>query len=72
VYMLSSYQKVMLGEVKDITKNATDLLTLEKAVLIPIIIMIFWMGLYPNTFLEISEPAIAEIIKTAGYSISLK
>lgn len=72
VYMLSSYQKVMLGELKDSTKGTSDLIGLEKMVLIPIIIVIFWIGLYPKPLLDISEPAIAEIIKNAGSSLSLK
>jgi NADH-quinone oxidoreductase subunit M len=62
----------MLGETNHLTSGFADLFTSEKLVLIPIIILIFWMGIYPETFLEISEPAVKALIKGAGKSLSLK
>ena len=72
VYMLSSYQKVMLGETNKITYNFKDLVLTEKAVLIPIIVMIFWIGLFPKTFMDISEPAVQNLIKNASAVSTLK
>ncbi|MBO9700706.1 MAG: NADH-quinone oxidoreductase subunit M [Sporocytophaga sp.] len=72
VYMLSSFQKIMLGETNNLTSGFADLFTSEKLVLIPIIILIFWMGIYPDTFLEISGPAVKALIKGTGTSLSLK
>ncbi len=64
VYMLSSFQKVMLGEPKAAFKDIKDISGLEMAVLIPIVIVIIWIGVYPASFLDISEPAINVLLKT--------
>jgi NADH-quinone oxidoreductase subunit M len=63
VYMLRMFQRVMFGEANYVTAKFTDLTTTEMAVLIPIIIMIFWIGLHPNTFLQISEPAVKTLLE---------
>jgi NADH-quinone oxidoreductase subunit M len=72
VYMLSSYQKVMLGESNNTTKNFSDLTGIEKGVLIPIILMIIIMGVYPTPFLAISEPAIKNITEMVATYTSMK
>jgi NADH-quinone oxidoreductase subunit M len=58
VYMLTSYQKISLGEKNGLTEKFLDLSKHEKLVLIPLIIMIFWIGIYPKPFLDIAEPSI--------------
>jgi NADH-quinone oxidoreductase subunit M len=35
----------------------------ESAVLIPLVILVFWIGIYPNTFLKISEPSVNHILQ---------
>ncbi|HEX8546634.1 MAG TPA: NADH-quinone oxidoreductase subunit M [Cytophagaceae bacterium] len=72
VYMLSSFQKAMLGETNDLTNRFTDLLLSEKAVLIPIVILIIFIGIYPLPFLEISEPAVKGILQNAQKAYSLR
>ena len=62
VYMLRSYQKTMLGETNPLTTVFTDLTTNEKAVLIPIVILIFVMGVYPKPLLDIAEPSLQHIV----------
>ncbi|MFZ4814179.1 MAG: complex I subunit 4 family protein [Phototrophicaceae bacterium] len=52
IYMLHMFQKVYLGELdKEENKHLEPLTWKELAVIIPIIIMIFWIGLYPKPFL---------------------
>jgi NADH-quinone oxidoreductase subunit M len=58
VYMFVSYQKISLGEKNALTEKFLDLSNHEKLVLIPLIIMIFWIGIYPKPFLDIAEPSI--------------
>jgi NADH-quinone oxidoreductase subunit M len=58
VYMLTSYQKISLGEKNAMTDKFLDLNRHEKLVLIPLVIMIFWIGIYPKPFLDIAEPSI--------------
>lgn len=75
VYMLSAYQKISLGETNKRTDKFTDLTGAEKWVLIPLVIMIFWMGVYPSWFLDIAEPsvkALRDIIHgTSGVALIL-
>ena len=66
VYMLTSYRKMMLGDKNNTTEKFTDLFFTEKAVLIPLVVMIFWIGLYPKPFLQIAEPAIKNTMMHLG------
>jgi len=63
VYMLRSYQKAMLGETNAVTATFTDLTMNEKAVFIPIVIMIIAMGVYPKPLLDTAEPSVLKIIE---------
>ena len=63
VYMLRSYQKIMLGEINSVTSKFTDLSFNEKAVIVPIVILVIAMGIYPKPILDIAEPAILKIIE---------
>lgn len=62
VYLLRMFQRVMFGEANSVTAMFKDLTAVELAVLIPLIVMVFWIGLHPNTFLSISEPAIQNLL----------
>jgi NADH-quinone oxidoreductase subunit M len=62
VYMLRMFQGVMFGPKSEATMLFADLTMNEKAVLIPLVIMVFWIGLFPNTFLSISEPAVGNLL----------
>lgn len=54
VYMLWMYQRVMLGKVRTEEAPMTmDLSWAEALVLIPILIMIFWIGVAPGMFLNL-------------------
>jgi NADH-quinone oxidoreductase subunit M len=56
--MLKSYQKISLGEKNNLTAGFIDLNRNEKLVLIPLVIMIFLIGIYPKPFLDIAEPSV--------------
>lgn len=58
VYMLNAYNKIVLGEGNVITEKFSKLSASEKGVLIPLLVLIFWMGVYPDFFLRISEPSV--------------
>jgi NADH-quinone oxidoreductase subunit M len=63
VYMLHMYQKVMFGEIKnEENRNIKDMNLREILVLAPIIVLIFWIGLYPSPFLRIMEPAVDDLV----------
>lgn len=63
VYMLRLYQRSMFGPKSNRVEGFTDLTFSESAVLLPLIVMVFWIGIYPNTFLKISEPAVNQILQ---------
>jgi NADH-quinone oxidoreductase subunit M len=60
--MLNTYKKVMFGPESAATIGFSDIGVNEKAVLIPIVIMIFWIGLYPKTFTDIAQPAVEQLV----------
>jgi NADH-quinone oxidoreductase subunit M len=62
VYMLWMYQRTMLGKNNDLTSGFRDLSFTESLALIPLVIMIFWIGIYPEFFLHLAEPAVRDIL----------
>ncbi|MQC26415.1 MAG: NADH-quinone oxidoreductase subunit M [Chloroflexi bacterium] len=67
VYMLFMFQKLFLGPVTN-KKNEglKDLSARELAILIPLLVLIFWIGLYPQPFFALIGPAVAKL--TASFS----
>jgi NADH-quinone oxidoreductase subunit M len=63
VYLLRMFQKAMFGEATAASENFKDLTPIERAVLIPLTIMVFWIGIYPSTFLKMTEPSVNEILR---------
>ena len=63
VYMLWMYQRVIWGEITN-EKNETlpDLFGREKAMLIPILILMVWMGMYSNHFLRPMDASVARLM----------
>jgi NADH-quinone oxidoreductase subunit M len=62
VYMLRSYQKIMLGEKSALTLNFPEITFQEKMVLIPLVILIFFFGIYPKPLLQLAEPAVTALV----------
>jgi NADH-quinone oxidoreductase subunit M len=62
VYMLWMYQRTMLGKPVNVNERIGDITLMEAIPLIPIVIMILWIGIFPNFFLHLAEPAIREIL----------
>jgi NADH-quinone oxidoreductase subunit M len=59
VYMLWMFQRVMFGPLVNPANAALpDLSRIERAVLIPLLVMIVLMGVYPAPFLSRMEPAV--------------
>jgi NADH-quinone oxidoreductase subunit M len=72
LYMLQSFQKAMLGETSAKTAGFADLKLNEKLVLIPLVVLIFWIGLYPKLFLDTAEPSVLNIIQKINNTYTLK
>lgn len=67
VYMLRLFQKSMFGNKSSFTEHFADLSFSERAVLLPLAVMVFWMGLYPNSFLKLTEPAVSNLLQMIHY-----
>ncbi len=64
VYMLWMYQRVMYGEIThDANRRLTDMSGREVAIMIPIIILMFWIGIYPQTFLRKMDASSAHLLE---------
>ncbi len=55
VFLLTMLQRVFTGPVNEQYKSIPDLTRNEILILTPIIILIFWAGIYPTTWLEFSQ-----------------
>ena len=62
VYMLWMYQRTMLGTTNQLTGQIADLTWTEMATLIPLVVMIFWIGLFPGLFLDVALPDVLQIL----------
>ncbi len=63
IYMLSMYQKIMFGPMN--AGNASvfrDIGKREIALIVPLVILIFWIGFFPGTFIRKAEPTIRSVI----------
>ena len=73
-YMLYLYRRVIFGALtKDDLKTMLDLSPREVVVFAPLVVVTLWMGIYPAPFLEVMEPAVANLIaehKTAMEALS--
>lgn len=68
-YMLWMYQRVMFGKLdKPENQNLKDLSKRELAYLIPIVIVIFWIGIYPQPFLRKMDASVTHFLKTVNSS----
>ena len=64
VYLLWTFQRIFLGTVVKPGKiNIKDLSIREKAAMIPIILLIFWIGIYPKPFLAIPDVSLNHLSK---------
>ena len=62
-YMLYLYRRVIYGRLtKDSLMAIADLKPREIAVFAPLIALVFWMGLYPGTFLAAMDASVANLL----------
>jgi NADH-quinone oxidoreductase subunit M len=62
-YMLYLYRRIIFGKItKDDVRAMLDLSWREKLIFAPLIVLVFWMGIYPSSFLDPMKPAISFMI----------
>lgn len=77
VYMLWMVKRVFFGQkgelVKDEQHPLHDLSLRELAVLAPMIVMIFWMGVFPNYFLDKTKASVEHLVKNRmNYQLTIQ
>jgi NADH-quinone oxidoreductase subunit M len=70
IYILYMFQKIFLGpqgeivdEVKKHGHGIRDLNWREIAIMVPLLILIFWIGLYPAPFFNLMAPAVDNLVQ---------
>jgi NADH-quinone oxidoreductase subunit M len=64
VYLLWAYQRMFFGECSNpANKSLVDLTRREIAVLIPIVLFIVWIGVYPSPFLRPTAASVRNTVK---------
>ena len=67
------FEKVFLGPVTHAeNKTLLDLNLREIAILVPLLVVIFWIGLYPKFFFDLLNPTVdqlAALVKTAAVMV---
>ncbi|MFH1157339.1 MAG: NADH-quinone oxidoreductase subunit M [Pseudomonadota bacterium] len=62
-YMLYLYKRVVFGELtKADVRAMTDINAREVAIFAPLIALVFWMGIYPSSFINPMAPALEKVI----------
>ncbi|MCX8025406.1 MAG: proton-conducting transporter membrane subunit, partial [Thermanaerothrix sp.] len=63
VYLLTMFEKVFLGPVRhEENRTLPDLNAREVLTLVPILVLIFWIGLYPQPFLDLINPSAQQLV----------
>jgi NADH-quinone oxidoreductase subunit M len=63
VYILFMFQKLFLGPVdKEENRKLLDLNAREIVILVPLIVLIFWIGLYPQPFFALMGPSVGKLV----------
>jgi NADH-quinone oxidoreductase subunit M len=63
VYMLWMFQRVMFGAVThEENRRLLDLSPRELATLVPVIVFIVWIGIYPKPFLQPTEASLKQLL----------
>ena len=64
VYLLWMFQRVMFGDnINPENHHLKDLNKREWTLLVPLVVFIVWLGVYPNTFLKVSEASSMKTIE---------
>jgi NADH-quinone oxidoreductase subunit M len=72
VYTLGMLRKVLYGDTGLKVVNATDIRLVEKLSLGILVILIFWMGLYPQPVLDLTNEVTDSILKKSEVSSQLR
>ncbi len=70
-YMLWLYRKVIFGELtKDDLKHMLDLSPREKLIFAPLVAVVFWMGIFPGSFLDVMHVSVDNLLHNYDTAIA--
>jgi NADH-quinone oxidoreductase subunit M len=63
IYMLYMFQKMFMGPLdKEENRVLKDLTLREIVTLVPLLVLMFWIGLYPKPFFSLMAPAVDKLV----------
>ena len=62
VYTLNMIQKIFYGSVNSITTDVKDIVWNEKLILILVVGIIFFLGIYPQPIIELTKEAVTNLL----------
>jgi NADH-quinone oxidoreductase subunit M len=63
-YMLWLYQRVMFGKLENpANQTLKDLTVCELATFLPLVVMAFWIGVFPKPFLDILDKPVEKVVR---------
>ena len=63
-YMLWLYRRVIFEKLtREELKSITDLSLRERLVFAPLVVLVFWIGIYPSSFLNIMDASVANLLR---------
>ena len=63
-YMLWMFQRVVLGQSRTKTASSlSDLTQREMVILIPLALMVIWVGVYPSPLIEVTDTAVSTMLQ---------
>ncbi|MEN3950646.1 NADH-quinone oxidoreductase subunit M [Iodidimonas sp. SYSU 1G8] len=63
-YMLWLYRRVIFGDLtKEDLKKLVDLSPREKLIFAPLIVLVFWMGIFPGSFLDVMHVSVDNLLQ---------
>jgi NADH-quinone oxidoreductase subunit M len=69
--MLYMFRRVIFGKLeKTDLKGILDLEPREVAIFAPLLILVLWMGLWPQPFLEVMEVSVANLLQNYQTALS--
>jgi NADH-quinone oxidoreductase subunit M len=63
VYFLRAYQHVFLGPLNEKYKDYTDMSTMDLAIVIPLAVIILFLGVYPAPLIDMIAPTLDALIQ---------
>jgi NADH-quinone oxidoreductase subunit M len=66
LYMLIVYQRTMTGPTVESVKQVKDLQPREVVAIVPLVVLLLGLGLFPKPVLDVISPAVHDTMQTVG------